>query len=73
MGMKTSFVILVGVTAWVGFAALLTLQLTGWRGFCLPVYAEVVLWINFLSLSLVIGWTVFRWLRLLRRRDDRRK
>jgi len=73
MGMKTSFVILIAVITWVGFATLLTLQITGWRGFRLPDYAEVVLWINFLSLNLVIGWTVFRWLRLSRRRDDRRQ
>jgi hypothetical protein len=52
--MKTSFVVLVGVIAWVGFVGLLILQITGWRGFSLPDEATVVLWANLIGLTVVV-------------------
>jgi hypothetical protein len=58
--MKTSFVVLVGVIAWVGFAGLLVLQLTGWRGFFLPKAAEVVLWANFVGITIAMAVACLR-------------
>jgi hypothetical protein len=52
--MKTSLVVFVGVIAWIGFAGLLVLQITGWRGFSLPKAAEVVLWANLIGLTVVV-------------------